>query len=355
MAIDVIEWTDQTGDQIVHRWPQYGQADISMGAQLTVRESQAAVFFRDGKALDTFGPGRHTLTTGNLPLLERIINIPFGGKTPFQAEVYFVNMRTFTNLKWGTPTPVVFRDDELGAVRLRAYGLFTMRIDDPQLFVNKVVGTEHRYDTETVAAWLRDFIVSRFNDMLGTTLESIFDLASMYDELGAATKARLTSDFRNYGMVLEDFLIDAVTPPDEVNEMIDERSRMGAVGDMQKFTQYRTAQAIGDLAKSDGGGGGAASTGAGLGLGLTMAQMFSQALNPQQQAEAQQGSGGAAPAGGSPQVEMTTCPQGHGVPKGAKFCPECGARMPEQPATCPNGHPVPPGAKFCPECGARMG
>ncbi len=349
MAIDVIEWTDQTGDEIVHRWPQYGQADISMGAQLTVRESQAAVFFRDGKALDTFGPGRHTLTTANLPLLERIINIPFGGDTPFQAEVYFVNMRTFTNLKWGTPTPVIFRDDELGAVRLRAYGLFTMRIDDPQMFVNKVVGTEHRYDTETVGAWLRDFIVSRFNDMLGTTLDSIFDLASKYDELGAATKARLTDDFRNYGMVLQDFLIDAITPPDEVNEMIDERSRMGAVGDMNRFTQYRTAQAIGDLAKSEGGGGGAASTGAGLGLGLTMAQMFSQALSPQQQQQAQQGGGAAAAMG------TTTCPQGHTVPQGAKFCPECGARMPEQPSTCPNGHPVPPEAKFCPECGAKMG
>jgi membrane protease subunit (stomatin/prohibitin family) len=147
-------------------------------------------------------------------------------------------------------------------------------------------------------------------------------------------------------MVLEDFLIDAITPPDEVNEMIDERSRMGAVGDMTKFTQYRTAQAIGDLAKSGGDGGGAAATGAGLGLGVTMAQLFSQALTPQQQAAAQSG---------TPAVETTTCPQGHVVPKGAKFCPECGARMPEEPATCPNGHPVPPGAKFCPECGARTG
>ena len=347
MAIDVVEWTDQTGDEIVHRWPQYGQADISLGAQLTVRESQAAVFFRDGKGLDTFGPGRHTLTSANLPLLERIINIPFGGKTPFQAEVYFVNMRTFTNLKWGTPVPVIFRDNELGVVRLRAYGLFTMRVDDPQLFVNKVVGTEHKYDTEMVGSWLRDFIISRFNDMLGTTLDNIFDLASKYDELGAATKARLTSDFRNYGMVLEDFLIDAITPPDEVNEMIDERSRMCAVGDLGKFTQYRTAQAIGDLAKSGGDAGGGMATGAGLGLGVTMAGLFSQALTPQQQAAA--GVGAPQPAGGT-----TTCPQGHIVAAGAKFCPQCGARMPEQPATCPSGHPVPPGAKFCPECGARM-
>ncbi|MGC9316917.1 MAG: SPFH domain-containing protein [Armatimonadota bacterium] len=345
MAIDVIEWTDFTGDEIVHRWPQHGQADITLGAQLTVRESQAAVFFRDGQALDVFGPGRHTLTTANLPLLERLINIPFGGRTPFQAEVYFINMRTFTNLKWGTASPVIFRDDELGAVRLRAYGLFTMRVDDPQLFVNRVVGTEHRYDTEAVASWLRDFIVSRFNDMLGETLESVFDLASRYDELGAATKARLTSDFRNYGMVLEDFLIDAVTPPDEVNRMIDERSAMGAVGDMEQFTRYRTAQAIGDLARAGGDGAGAAATGAGLGLGVTMAQLMTGALQPQQ---------AAAPGVTAPPA--TTCPNGHVVARGAKFCPECGAKIEQQQVrTCPNGHPVPPEAKFCPECGVEVG
>jgi membrane protease subunit (stomatin/prohibitin family) len=347
MAIDVVEWTDFTGDEIVHRRPQYGQADISMGAQLVVRESQAAVFFRDGKALDVFGPGRHTLTTGNLPLLERVINIPFGGRTPFQAEVYFVNMRTFTNLKWGTASPVIFRDQELGAVRLRAYGLFTMRVDDPQLFVNKVVGTEHRYDTESVAAWLRDFIVARFNDVLGTTLDSVFDLASRYDELSAATKARLTDDFRNYGMVLEDFLIDAVTPPDEVNRMIDERAAMGAVGDLDRFTRYRTAQAIGDLARAGGDSGGAAATGAGLGLGVTMAQLFSQALSPPQAAQ---------PGIATPVEGTTTCPDGHVVAREAKFCPQCGARIEQQlPGRCPNGHPVPPGAKFCPECGAQVG
>ena len=343
-GVDVVEWTDTTGDEIVHRWPQYGQADIRLGSQLVVRESQTAVFFRDGKALDVFGAGRHTLTTGNIPLLQQIINIPFGGQTPFQSEVYFVNMRTFVNLKWGTPSPVIFRDDELGAVRLRAYGMFTMRVGDPQLFVNKVVGTEHRYDTESVAAWLRDFIVARFNDTLGETLKTILDLASRYDELGAAAKARLTDDFRNYGMQLEDFLIDAVTPPDEVVQMIDERTRMEAVGDLDRFTRYRTAQAIGDLAKSGGDAGGAAATGAGLGLGLTMAQMMQQALTPQQAAQI----GGAG-------VATRTCPNGHAVAAGTRFCPECGAAMPEPTATCPNGHPVPPGAKFCPECGARMG
>ena len=341
-AIDVVEWTDLSGDEIVHRWPQYGQANIRMGAQLTVRESQAAVFFRDGKSLDVFGPGRHTLTTANIPLLQTLVNLPFGGKTPFQAEVYFVSMRTFTNLKWGTPSPVIFRDSELGAVRLRAYGLFTFRVIDPQLFVNKVVGTEHRYDTESVGAWLRDFIVARFNDTLGETLESIFDLASRYDELGAAVKARLTDDFRNYGLQLEDFLIDAVSPPDEVVAMIDERSSMEAVGDMGRFTRYRTAQAIGDIGKSGGDAGGAAATGAGLGLGWTMAQMMAQSLTPEQAAVP----GVAQPMG-------RTCPNGHVVAAESRFCPQCGAQMPAPMGTCPSGHPVPPGARFCPECGAR--
>jgi len=345
-AIDVVEWTDFTGEEIVHRWPPYGQSNIHLGSQLTVRESQNAVFFRDGKALDVFGPGRHTLATANIPLLDRLINIPFGGETPFQAEVYFVNMRTFTNLKWGTASPVIFRDSELQTVRLRAFGMFTMRIADPQLFVNKVVGTEHRYDTDSVAAWLRDFIVARFNDMLGETLDTVLDLPSMYDELGAATKARLTDDFRNYGMQLEDFLIDAITPPDDVVEMIDQRAAMEAVGDMDRFTRYRTAQAIGDIATAEGGGGAAATgagLGAGIGLGTVMAQMLGQSLAPQQ--AAQPGVTGAA---------ATTCPNGHVVPVGAKFCPQCGAEVEPPAATCPNGHPVPPGARFCPECGAQL-
>jgi membrane protease subunit (stomatin/prohibitin family) len=344
-AIDVVEWTDFTGDEIVHRWPAYGPGNIHLGSQLTVRESQTAVFFRDGKALDVFGPGRHTLATANMPLLDRLINIPFGGETPFQAEVYFVNMRTFTSLKWGTATPVIFRDSELQTVRLRAFGLFTMRVDDPQLFVNKVVGTEHRYDTESVGGWLRDFIVARFNDTLGETLDTILDLPKLYDELGAAVKARLTDDFRNYGMQLEDFLIDAVTPPDEVVEMIDQRAAMEAVGDLDRFTRYRTAQAIGDIATAEGGGAAAtgAGLGAGIGLGATMAQMLSQSLTPQQ--AAQPGVTGAA---------ATTSPKRPVVAAGAKFCPQCGAEMAPAARTCPQGHPVPAGARFCPECGAEL-
>ena len=219
--LQTIEWRDTTGTEVVHRWPAHGPGTVRLGAQLTVRESQAGVFFRDGQSLDVFGPGRHTLTSLNLPLLQTIIALPFAGETPFQCEVYFVNMRTFTNMKWGTASPVVFRDSELEFVRLRAFGLYTLRIAEPQLFVNMVVGTEHRYEQETLEAWLRDFIVARFNDILGEVVDSVFDLPKMYDELGVAVRSRVGEDFQRYGIELVDLLVEAVTPPEEVLKMLD--------------------------------------------------------------------------------------------------------------------------------------
>lgn len=286
-AMDVIEWRDMSGKQIVHRWPEYGAGDVRLGAQLTVRESQRAVFFRDGKALDVFGVGRHTLTTANIPLLQRVINIPFGGDTPFQAEVYFVNMKTFTDLKWGTASPIVFRDSELDMVRLRGFGGYTMRVDDPQLFVNEVVGTQHAYDTDTVTSWLREFICSRLNDMLGEVMETVLDLPQHYEELGEVMRSRLGEDFRNYGLELIDFMIEAITPPDRVLEMIDQRSGMAAVGDMDRYMRFRTAEAIGDMPEAEGGGG-TAGLGAGMGAGIGMGSAMMQAMQPNQQSGGQQ-------------------------------------------------------------------
>lgn len=344
-AIDVIEWQDVTGTEIVYRWPPHGPGSIRLGSQLTVRESQAAVFFRDGQALDTFYAGRHTLGTLNLPLLQRIINIPFGGRTPFQAEVYFVNLRTLTNLKWGTPTPVPFRDTELAMIRLRAFGLFTCRVSEPQLFVNKVVGTEARYDHESVASWMREFIVSRFTDTLGETLDTVFNLPRLYDEIGIATRERCRHDFDKFGIELLDLLVEAITPPEEVQRMIDERSAMEAVGDMGRFTQYRTAQAIGDLARRPGGGASGMELGAGMGAGIAvgqamagaMASAHEQAKNPTNQ-----------PTAACPKCQTT-------LPMGANFCPGCGQKVAGESA-CPEcGAQVPVGAKFCPGCGKRLG
>ncbi len=351
MGLQVIEWRDETGTEIVHRWPEFGSGEIRLGAQLVVRESQAAVFFRDGKALDVFGPGRHTLTTLNLPLLGQLVNLAFGGQTPFQAEVYFVNMRTFTQMRWGTVTPVVFRDKELAMVRLRAHGIYTMRIQNPQLFVNTVVGTEHRYSTEQVQEWLRDFIVARLNDTMGEVIETVLDLPKYYDELAAAVKARLQEDFTRYGMELIDFLIEAIVPPEEVVRMIDQRAAMEAVGDQQRFLLYRTAQAIGDMPGAGGEGGGAAAAGVGIGAGIGMGAAMAQAVTGAMAAGQQQAGQAAAQ-----QAAGAVCPKcGQPVPPGAKFCPHCGGRLAPQTMHCPNcGAEVPAGARFCPNCGHAL-
>ncbi len=299
MAIlDVIEFLDPTGSQIVHRVPEGGSGEFRLGSQLIVRESQVAVFFRDGKALDVFGPGRHTLSTQNIPLLANLISIPFGGTSPFRAEVVFVSMVDFIDQKWGTPQPVTFRDAELGMVRLRANGTYAMAVADPQQFVNKIVGTQGAYTTEQVGDYLRQIIVSRFNDALGEVMKTLLDLPSQYQELAATVRAALIDDYQNVGLQLKQFFITSITPPDEVQKVIDQRSSMGALGDMNRYMQYQAAQAMGNLGQGGGGGAGGSGleTGAGLGAGLALGGAFAGMLNQSMQSGAQVAGQGGQPA-----------------------------------------------------------
>jgi len=265
--MDVIQYQDPTGSTMVARWPREGTAAIRLGSQLIVEESQQAVFFRDGKALDTFLPGRHTLATQNVPILASLFGIPFGGTSPFQAAVYFVSTKTFLDLKWGTKEPVIFRDKELAMVRLRAFGKFAVRVTNAQVFVNSVVGTRGIYGTEGVEDYFRDVIVARLTDVLGENLTSVFDLPKLYDELALGLKARVADDFNKYGIELVDLYLGAITPPEEVQKLIDERSGMGAIGDMNAYMKFKTARAIGDAAAQPGGGAGG-TVGAGLGIGM---------------------------------------------------------------------------------------
>src|SRR5262245_40431616 len=190
--IEVIEWLDDTGSEIVHRFSPGGE--IKLDAQLVVQENQSAVFFRDGRALDAFGPGRHTLSTKNIPILTKVLSLPFGFTSPFRADVYFVNRKTFTGMKWGTKEPVVFRDAELQMVRLRAFGVYATRVGDPWVFVNTVVGSMGSFSTDEIEGYLRDLIVSRLNDVLGESLRTLFDLPKEYDELAEALKGRVKTD-----------------------------------------------------------------------------------------------------------------------------------------------------------------
>ena len=188
-------WFDESGKEIVHRLPEHGSGEIKFGAQLTVRESQAAVFFYQGKACDCFGPGRHTLKTYNLPLLTKILSVPWRGNSPLRAEIYMVNLKYFPNLKWGTRNPVAFRDNELGLIRLRAHGMFNIQVVQPVLFINSLVGTMAKIDTDGISDYLKMVIVSRFNDYLGETLDSIFNLPGKFDELSEELQKRLTFIF----------------------------------------------------------------------------------------------------------------------------------------------------------------
>lgn len=290
---DIVEAPDQGPNQMVYRVPPTGSGDFRIGSQVIVRESQAAVFFRDGKALDTFGPGRHTITTANIPLLINLIGMAFSGKSPFKAEVYFVNMRDFIDMKWGTPEPIALRDKDLGLVRLRANGRYSMAITDPQMFVAKIVGTQGLYQTSQIEDYLRGIIISRLTDLLGETKAGLFDLPALFDEMSAAIRVKVAEDFAALGITLKQMFLGSVSPTEETQKAIDERAAMGAIGDMQKYLQYKAARAMGDAAAAGGGGeaGGAAGTGVGLGagfgLGAGMAGMISQAIaGAQQQAQA---------------------------------------------------------------------
>jgi len=349
-VFDVIEFMDEAGNEMVHRVPEYGSGDFRLGSQLIVRENQAAVFFRDGKALDTFGPGRHTITTANIPLLAGLVNVPFGGRTPFAAEVYFVSLRDFVDLKWGTENPIPLRDKELGIVRLRAFGNYAVSVAQPQLFVNKLVGTQGLYTTSQVVGYLRGIIVSRLTDVLGETAVSLFDLPALFDELGAGVRARLFDDFDALGLNLKALYINSISPTEETARAIDERAAMGAIGNMQAYLQYKAARALGDAAQQPGGpGGGLASAGvgigAGLGLGATIARELAESMRGGQQA-----------AGSQPQESQATvsCPEcGSANPSDSNFCSNCGTSLGK--VACPKcGTQNSAQARFCSNCGHKL-
>jgi len=276
--IDVIEVPNQQRDEMVRRLPEYGAGDFRFGSQVIVREYQQAVFFRDGKSYDVFGAGRHTITTANAPLLTDLIGRVTGGRTPFTAEVYFVSMREFLDEKWGTSEPIPLRDADLGLVRLRAHGTFSLQVQDAALFVNKVVGAQGIYETSQISRFLRGIIVAKMTDLLGELGKGLFDLPALYDEIGAGSKAKVQDDFAALGIQLKTLYVTSISPTEETARAIDERASMGAIGDMQAYLQYQTALGIRDAAQSGGGAGDLTGAGVGLGAGVGMGAAMAQAM-----------------------------------------------------------------------------
>lgn len=295
---DVVEYPNEMRDEIVHRFPEAGAGDFRIGSQVIVRESQSAVFFRDGNALDVFGPGRHTIATYNIPLLINLIGRAFNERTPFPAEVYFVSMREFADKKWGTPQPIIVRNPNmgLGVALLQGFGAYSFQVEDVQQFVTQIVGTQGIYRTTDIEGRLRSMLLSKLSDLLGETAatQSVPELIGLTEELGAGVRAKAQDDFSALGLTLKSFYIENLKPSSKSAE---ELRAMGML-DMQTYTQLQAADAMRDAAQNPSGGAGlTAGIGAGLGVGNVLSQSLSGMTGGGGAAGAQQ----AAPAGGAPE------------------------------------------------------
>ena len=366
--IEVIEWLDDSQDTLLYRFPVYNQ-EIKNGAQLIVRESQAAVFVFEGQAADTFGPGRYTIDGGNTPILSKLGAWKHGFNSPMKSEVYFVNTKQFTDMKWGTANPIMLRDNDFGIVRLRAFGAYSMRVADPQTFIKEVAGTNAHFQTEDIDTQLKRAIVTEFSDALGELKIPALDLAAQYKEIGEAIRAKINEDFKDYGLNVTKFYVENISLPPEVEEAMDKRASMGALGDANRYMQFQAADALRDAAQNEGGGAGlGAGLGAGFAVGGQMANAFGNVGQQGGQGQSQQAQTIVCPncgkqnaagtkfcgdCGGKMEVGKVPCVKcGAELREGAKFCSECGSS--QEKAKCPNcQHELNAGAKFCPECGTK--
>lgn len=276
--VDVIGWTDDTGDTMCWRFERHGN-EIKYGAQLTVREGQTAVFVNEGRIADVFPPGLYTLETRNLPVLSTLQAWPHGFESPFKAEVYFVATRRFPNLKWGTRNPIMLRDREFGPVRLRAFGTYEVRVTDAPTFLREIVGTDGRFTTDEIAEALRNMILTRIATALGAGAIPVLDLAANQQALSEYLANALKPDFAQYGLDLTRMLVENISLPPEVEQALDTRTRMGVIGDLRAYTQFQAAEAMAKAAANPSGAG-AAAISAGLGVALGQQAGAALAQNP---------------------------------------------------------------------------
>lgn len=346
--LEVIEWNDSSKDTIVYRHPQEKREEIMNSSTLIVRPSQTAVFVHKGQIADIFAPGTYKLATENIPFLTKMLSLPTGFDSPIKAEVYFINTKTFNGLKWGTQNPVMMRDKDFGNVRLRGYGTYSFKVVDVRKFMEEVFGTNELYKVADIEANNRPLIIQGLTDAIGEGNISALDLAANYKEFASKIKEQTNPEFLKLGMKLSGVVIENISLPDEIEKALDERTRLGMMEDrLDTYTRLKAADALGDAAKNEGNGGlNLAGMGIGLGAGSALGQVFADNLKTTPKAKIEE----------TPKTATRTCAKcGAAVSARAKFCSECGEKIPAK-AFCPNcGSEVKKTAKFCSECGTKLG
>ena len=338
--LKVIEWSDNSTNTIVYKYPMTDRDEIMNGCQLVVRESQVAMLVSSGQIADVYGPGTHKLTTNNMPILTKLAGWKYGFDSPFKADVFYVNTKQFYDLKWGTPSPIMLRDADFGPIRIRARGTYSFKVNDAATFMREIFGTNQQYTTEALREYFKSMVVSGFADAIGELRIPALDLAAKYRELGDILKGTLNPDFEKIGITLCNMVVEAITLPEEVEKVLDQRTSVGIMSDkMGSFTQYQAAQAMRDAAQNEGSG--VAGLGVGLGAGVGLGQVFAESIKDAKDAPA-------------PVTHGTCSKCGKGLVEGAKFCAYCGNPVSQEKFCTECGKKVPADAKFCANCGKQM-
>ena len=354
-----IEWLDDSKDTIVYRFPMDGR-QIMYGSKLTVRESQIAVFVNKGQIADIFEPGMYKLETSNLPILTQLFSWPYGFKSPFFAEVYFINTKQFTNLKWGTSNPIAMRDQEFGTIRIRGFGTYAFKVDNPKVFLNELFSTNSTFKTDDINQYLKSMLVSSISDTIAESKIGALDMACNLLEFSEATKEVISNKFAGLGLQITNFVVENISFPEAVEKAIDTRSSMGVLGDkMDTYVKYTTVNAMAEAAKNPGDAGSMAGAGVGLGAGVAMASVMKDALSSTTNTTTNPTpvvapvATEAAPADKKKVKYCGEC--GAELSAKAKFCDSCGAKQKPAEVICPQcGIKLKPTAKFCDECGAKI-
>lgn len=344
----IIEWSDDSRDTLVYKYPlAKAGRELNNKSKLIVRESQEAIFVHKGQICDIFPAGTYNLGTEIFPILSKLAGWRYGFQTPITCDIYFVNTKQFTNQKWGTSNPIIIRDPEFGMVRVKGYGAYSFKVDNCEIFLKELFGTNSSFDTSDITGWLKTTLVSYITDAIGESRVSILDMAGNTLEFNEIIERNVQTKFKEIGLKLVNLMIENLSLPEEVEKRIDERSGYGILaGATDTMMKVAAADALKSAAKNEGMGGTFMGAGVGVGAGVGIGQVFADAMKPSDNSNA---NAGAKPAG---TVTCSAC--GATVNKGAKFCSECGAKMPTEKFCSECGAKLSASAKFCPECGTKQ-